>query len=174
MFSTLSSRAGCRSFCSSSLDPGTPPLPLLQALDLLLQDSSVLCLWTFIIGLGSPPKAKAPVFLLQALVSPVPLVFQRTQLRGVGPSQRRLLTILPAAPGRWFFCRELGFSPGVQAEIPLLWWGWCEGCAVCLAQRSVGCTSTVTTLGKGYDGKQPRRNTCASNPLVPTSGNHKW
>lgn len=43
-----------------------PPLPLLQALCCLLQDSSIPRLWTFIIGLRSPPKVESS--LLQALV----------------------------------------------------------------------------------------------------------
>lgn len=52
--------------CSLHFAAEGPPLPLLQALCCFLLDSSTPCLWTFIIGLGSPPKVESS--LLQALV----------------------------------------------------------------------------------------------------------
>lgn len=111
MFSTLSSRAGCRSFCSSSLDPSTPPLPLLQALYLLLQDSSVLCLWTFIIGLGSPPKAKAPVFSPAGSgVSSAPSIPEDTA-QGCGSQPAAFAYDPPSSPGKVVFLPRTRFLP---------------------------------------------------------------
>lgn len=76
-----------------------PPLPLLQALCCFLQDSSTPCLWTWESSRG---RVQSPA---SSGVSSVSLVFQRTQFRGVGPSQQHLLMIQQLLEGVFFLLK---------------------------------------------------------------------